>query len=74
MIEKALPLPSHQPDYRVNRSHSDFLMNLKVPPHLLKAALLRGWDATGHFTELPLDQVGSLASAKYALDAWNYRF
>ena len=31
-VEQALPLPSRQPDYRVNRSHADFLINLNVPP------------------------------------------
>src|ERR1039458_272237 len=33
LLEKILPLPSHQPDYRLNRSHSDFLVNLNLPNH-----------------------------------------
>jgi lipoate---protein ligase len=74
MIEKALPLPSYQPDYRVNRSHGDFLMNLKVPPHLLKTALIKGWKAVEPLTELPLDQVVSLATRKYRQDEWNLKF
>src|ERR1035441_6534492 len=39
LLERTLPLPSRQPDYRVNRSHSDFLVNLKAPDHVIKAAL-----------------------------------
>ena len=31
LLEKALPLPSREPDYRADRSHTDFLMNLKLP-------------------------------------------
>ena len=36
LVEQALPLPSRQPDYRVNRSHADFLINLNVPAPTIK--------------------------------------
>ena len=39
LVEQVLPLPSRQPDYRVNRSHSDFLINLNVPAPTINAAL-----------------------------------
>ena len=74
LVEKALPLPSRQPDYRVNRSHSDFLINLNVPPHTIKAALAKAWDATGVLDPIPLDQITLLAREKYALDEWNLKF
>lgn len=74
LIEKALPPPSHQPAYRMNRSHSDFLMNLKVPSGLLKNALIRAWEADEPLTQLPLDQITKLAAEKYAQDTWNFKF
>src|ERR1035438_3567117 len=36
LLEKILPLPSHQPDYRLNRSHSDFLVKRKHTNHIPK--------------------------------------
>ena len=40
-----LPMPSRQPDYRVGRSHSDFVMNLGVSAGAVKAALGAAWEA-----------------------------
>ena len=53
LLEKILPLPSRQPDYRVNRSHADFLMNLRVPDYKIKAALIKAWDASGVLDPIP---------------------
>jgi lipoate---protein ligase len=73
LVEKLLPLPSRQPDYRVNRSHSDFLMNLKIPEHDLKTALSKAWNATTPLDPIPFDQCTLLAREKYALDEWKFR-
>src|ERR1019366_2697692 len=73
LLEKILPLPSRQPDYRVNRSHSDFLVNLKAPDHAIKAALSKVWNATAPLDPIPLGQIALLAREKYALDEWNLR-
>ena len=73
-MEKALPLPSHQPDYRVNRSHTDFLLNLKIPAHLLKAALAKTWEATDALHDLPFDEIAHLSRERYRQDSWNYKF
>ena len=74
LLEKVLPLPSRQPDYRVNRSHSDFLINLKVPDHAIKNALSKAWGAATPLDAIPLDQIALLAREKYALDEWNFKF
>ena len=74
LIEKTLPFPSHQPDYRINRSHADFLMNLKVPSQLLKMALSKTWDVSEPLADLPLDQITSLAQEKYRQPEWNRKF
>ena len=74
LLEKVLPLPSHQPDYRLNRSHSDFLVNLNVPDHTLKAALSSAWNATTPLDQIPYDLITLRVREKYSLDEWNLRF
>ena len=74
LVEKTLPLPSRQPGYRVNRSHSDFLININLPVHTLKAALAKAWSATAPLAPLPLDEITRLAEQKYCLDEWNLKF
>ena len=72
-IEKALPMPSKQPDYRLSRSHCDFLMNLKLSPESLKAALARTWQASGALDGIPLDGINRLAREKYSSETWNFK-
>ncbi|MEY2429931.1 MAG: lipoate---protein ligase [Verrucomicrobiota bacterium] len=74
LLEKILPMPSRQPDYRANRSHSDFLMNLHVPANTIKAALVKTWNATEATAQIPLDDIKALALGKYARDDWNRKF
>ena len=73
LLEKVLPMPSRQPDYRVNRSHSEFLLNLKVPAHTVKAALAKAWNAAVPLAEVPLKQIDTLVDEKYSLDEWNLK-
>jgi len=73
LVEKVLPMPSRQPDYRLNRSHKDFLMNLKIPAEGIKAALAAAWDAQESLAAVPLDRIHLLAQNKYALEVWNRR-
>ena len=74
LVEEALPMPSRQPEYRLNRSHSDFLMNLKVPANALKPALADAWNAAEPLTALPRDQLNVLVREKYGRGEWNLKF
>jgi lipoate-protein ligase A len=74
LLEQILPLPSRQPDYRSNRSHAEFLMNLNLPGHAIKAALSKAWNATAPLDPIPFDQITLLAREKYARDEWNLKF
>jgi len=74
LLEKALPLPARQPQYRLNRSHRDFLMNLKTPPHLLRLALQKAWVADTPLAPIPFERISSLAREKYGRDEWNLKF
>jgi lipoate-protein ligase A len=74
LIERVLPRPSKQPDYRLNRSHGDFLTNLNLAPDLLKSALLEGWGVTEMLKDIPMDRIAELAKDKYRQDSWNFKF
>ncbi len=74
LMEQALPLPARQPRYRLDRSHTDFLVNLKLPAHLLKAALRKTWEAADLLSEIPFDCISQLAQEKYAREEWTLKF
>lgn len=74
LVEKSLPFPSKQPDYRLGRSHVDFLLNLKVSANLIKDALRKTWNATDLLSQLPTEQITRLAGEKYSRPEWNFKF
>jgi lipoate---protein ligase len=74
LIEKALKMPSKKPDYRHGRTHGDFLVNLKVAPAQVKAALCRAWGAEVALQNLPVREITRLASERYSRDDWNLKF
>jgi lipoate-protein ligase A len=74
LMEKALPMPSRQPDYRLSRSHSDFLINLKLSPQQVRSALTKVWEAEEVFMGFPMDEIRRLARDKYETDEWNFKF
>lgn len=73
LVEKALPQPSRQPDYRLGRAHSHFLLNLNVPKRTIKTALAKTWNAAVPLASIPFDAIARLAREKYASDTWNIR-
>jgi lipoate-protein ligase A len=74
MVEKTLRLPSKQPEYRAHRSHSDFLMNLKVPSQRIKSVMASGWAASEKLDGIPYDRIELLVREKYSRDEWNLKF
>jgi len=74
LVEKTLPFPSREPDYRVGRSHSDFLMNLKVRSELIKDALRNSWKASEPLAQIPEERIAFLVREKYSQPEWNDKF
>jgi lipoate---protein ligase len=74
LIEKLLRMPSKQPDYRQNRTHSQFLMNLELPPESVKSALKKVWQAHEPFSDVPAGKIQELAQQKYSARDWNFKF
>jgi lipoate-protein ligase A len=75
-MEKFLPLPSKQPDYRRNRAHQEFLTTLAVTPDSLKRVLRQAWRALEPFDheKLPREAITALARQKYETSGWNLKF
>ncbi len=74
LVEHALRFPSKQPDYRRNRSHGDFLVNLHLSPVLVKAHLNEAWAASEKLPPPPLSVISALVRDKYSRPEWNAKF
>jgi len=74
LVEKALRMPSKEPEYRLNRSHTDFLENIRLPSSRVKQALVKYWGVTELLTRIPIEQISDLAREKYGREDWNLKF
>ena len=74
LVEKYLKFPSRQPDYRADRSHGKFLMNLNLPAAAVKEAMKEIWQADTPLQGPPLAKFSTLARDKYKTAEWNLKF
>jgi lipoate-protein ligase A len=74
LIEKYLPMPSKQPDYRGGRSHAEFLCNLSIKPSDVRSALKETWEANQEVKKIPFDRIDALKQSRYSCDEWNFKF
>jgi lipoate---protein ligase len=72
-IEKLLPYPSAQPDYRQDRSHRDFLANLNINASSAVAALRTTWHADDPYTYSIDDRIAALIQTTYGNRDWIMR-
>jgi lipoate-protein ligase A len=73
LVGEVLKFPSRQPDYRHQRSHADFIMNLDLSAAAVKAAMQKVWKADLSLENPPLERVSKLVREKYAKPAWNLK-
>jgi lipoate---protein ligase len=74
LMERLLPMPSRQPDYRQNRPHRQFLTNLEISARAIKQALQAAWGATDPCDGVPVEKIALLVREQYARDEWNFKF
>ncbi len=74
LLEELLPIPSKQPSYRGNRSHGNFLVNLKIAPAPVKECLKKAWNIKGALDTIPWRAIDELVKERYSCPEWNYRF
>ncbi len=73
LIANCLDDPIRQPDYRVNRSHQEFLIQLPTTTAQLAVAIANQWKAVEELADWPRDLTSRLASGKYATDEWKFK-
>lgn len=71
LVEKYLPQPSRQPEYRGGRPHRDFITNLPLTADAVKRALAGVWKATPGSLMWPQEETERLVRERYVLAAWN---
>jgi lipoate-protein ligase A len=69
-IGRYLKLPPRRPEYRGDRPHRDFLMNLPDQPAAIAERLRRAWDARGERADYSAELVGRLVAEKYSQPEW----
>jgi lipoate-protein ligase A len=69
-VSRYLRLPARQPDYRGQRGHADFLLNLPASAAELEKRLRRAWQAETELTASPALRVQQLVEEKYAQATW----
>lgn len=74
LVEKCLPMPSLEPDYRRHRPHAAFITNLDLTSADVKNALRIEWKAEGRLSSPPDERVRQLSAKIYKTDEWNRKF
>lgn len=74
LIGDCLNMPSKQPDYRSDRSHGDFVVNLPLSASDIKTAMKKVWQAEAPLKNPPLENISALAKTKYSTPEWNEKF
>lgn len=75
IMENCLLMPSRQPPYRANRSHAQFVGNLKtIRADDIRAAIREVWRAFDQLAAVPYTRIEELVRVRYSRREWNFRF
>lgn len=74
LIERCLPMPPRQPDYRNRRTHEAFVTNLPLPAAEIRRAVVTAWDAREAYGDWPRDDTDFLVAEKYSRREWNEKY
>lgn len=72
-IPRYLRQPNDMPEYRANRPHTDFVMNLPTDGPTLERLLREAWQPDADGIELPMDRVRILLEDRYLREDWVFR-
>jgi len=72
-VERYLRHPPRQPDYRQDREHAAFLINLPATAEELRTRLQEAWHAKTASTEYPRAETERLVREKYSQAEWTRR-
>ena len=74
LITAVLRQPKIQPDYRGQRTHRDFVVNLNIAQNEIKDLLAQEWEASEVLRAAPQERMARLIAEKYTRDEWNQKF
>ena len=72
LISGCLRHPPRQPDYRKQRRHIEFVVNLPVGRQQLIDALIGAWPTKGELINVPSARVKGLVARRFGQRAWNF--
>jgi len=72
LISSCLHSPPRQPEYRADRSHTEFVTNLAVPVDQLRASLIHQWRAVQLLDDWPRARTVELTAEKFTQHKWNF--
>jgi lipoate-protein ligase A len=70
LVSRYLRMPARQPEYRQQRDHADFLVNLPASAAQIEQRLCQAWQAETELAVWPAARVQQLVAEKYAQSAW----
>ncbi|WP_439632111.1 lipoate--protein ligase family protein [Gemmata sp.] len=73
LVGRYLNAPERQPEYRRDRAHDEFVVNLPAAIAEVKRLLVEEWQPAGGYEPVPLDAVARLVGEKYSRDEWTRR-
>jgi lipoate-protein ligase A len=71
LIERCLAMPPRQPEYRRQRPHREFVVNLPLPAADVRKALAAAWGATEPCPDWPRRRTAQLVAGRYGRREWN---
>jgi lipoate---protein ligase len=71
LVEQLLRMPPRRPQYRHDRSHGEFLINLSVARDALRQAIISAWGADTPLNEWPRQRVRQIVAQRYGRPEWN---
>ncbi|HVO93359.1 MAG TPA: lipoate--protein ligase family protein [Terriglobales bacterium] len=74
LIEHCLRMPERQPEYRLNRSHKEFVANLQLSAGEVRRGLIEAWNATERFESLPSALIDEISVRRYRRVSWTEKF
>jgi lipoate-protein ligase A len=69
-LDRYLKAPPRQPEYRRDRRHADFLVNLSIDATMLAQRLCEAWEVEDALTTWPEQLVQQLVEERYSRAEW----